>query len=309
MGGFTEAVRLLDVKTLRALLLALRRDVRHYQPPSEPDPALVELLDRPFESIPGVFERLSRLETRLLAQDDRRAVFLSVYVRMTEQVHEGLRRGVFSDPEWMRRYLITFADYYRRAFLAFERGNIEEVSDPWRIAFGAAGRGDSLIIQDALLGVNAHINYDLAFALNDIGIDPDRPGKYADHRAINDILAHLVDIQQEALVDLYAEGVADIDMALGRFDESLSLLSMTQGREQAWRIAAILADARVPPITSYARWVVRTTATGSAFVVLSPTVDPSFRAALRRVETDGLSLETICNRITDRLDEASIPTE
>lgn len=309
MGGIIAAARLLDGETIRAMALALRRDVRQFQPDRTPDPDLVELVDRPYESVAAVTDRLSRLETRLLSRDDRRAVFLSIYGRMTEAVDNGLRRGAFNDPEWMRRYLISFANYYRRAFFAYEQGDVGAVPDPWRIAFGTASQGNALVIQDAFLGVNAHINYDLALALTDVGIEPDRPGKYADHRAINDILARLVDVQQDALVDLYAAGIGQIDLALGGFDESFTLLSMTHGREQAWRIAEVLTDVRSPSIASYTRWVLRATATGGAFFIFSPTVDPSLRAALHRVETEGLSLDDIMAQVTDRLDEVTLPTD
>lgn len=138
----------------------------------------------------------------------------------------------------MRRYTATFADYYRRAFLAFERGHLDAVPDPWIVAFATATEGTALVAQDAFLGINAHINYDLALTLRDVGIDPDRPRKPVDHRAINDVLADLIDARQAALADLYAPGIDDIDASFGRFDGALSLFSMIEGRAQAWHIAA-----------------------------------------------------------------------
>ena len=41
---------------------------------------------------------------------------------MTGAVREAIESGQFADAEWMREYTVTFAEYYRRAFLAFERG-------------------------------------------------------------------------------------------------------------------------------------------------------------------------------------------
>ncbi|HKJ57947.1 MAG TPA: DUF5995 family protein [Halobacteriales archaeon] len=306
MGGLTEVTRLLDGTGVRATLRSLRGDVDQFDPPVEPDPDLLGPVERPFESIPDASERLATLERRLLARGDRRAVFLSIYVRMTEVVHGGLDEGAFADPDWMERYLVTFADYYRRAFCDFERGDVESVPDPWRVAFGAALGGDALVVQDAFLGVNAHINYDLAFTLADVGIDPRRPQKYADHLAINDLLAALVDVQQAALVDMYAEGLGDVDAALGAVDESMTLRSMTQGREFAWRVAVVRADVGIPPVPSYARWVVRQTATGAAFFLLGSFLDPSLRATLRRVEAEGMPLDVVVARVHDRVDDAAI---
>lgn len=302
MASYTRVARLLDANGLRAALLALQGDLERFQPPETPDPWLLDLIEAPFESVAGVHDRLSNLETRLRERGDRRAVFLTIYARMTREVAAGIERGDFADPEWMRRYLVEFAGYYRRAFLAFERGHLAAVPDPWRVAFGTALRGDALVVQDSFLGVNAHINYDLALAVADVGIDPDRAEKHADHRAIDGVLAGLVDAQQAALAEVYAAGVEDVDAAFGRLDESLTLRSMTEGREQAWRIATVLTDYDLPPLPAYARWVLRTTATGGALFVLGPRLDPRFLAAARRVEADGLDLDAVLARVDDHFE-------
>lgn len=41
---------------------------------------------------------------------------------MTGGVREGIEHGRFADPHWMGRYLVTFANYYPRAFFAVEPG-------------------------------------------------------------------------------------------------------------------------------------------------------------------------------------------
>lgn len=299
MAGYIETLRLMNGTTIRALHLAVRGATRRFNPPQAPDPALLEVVDRPFESVALVADRLSRLEAILREHGDRRAVFLTIYTQMTREVAAGIEEGQFANPDWMRRYLIAFANYYRRAFVAFERGRLTDVPAPWRIAFGAALHGDTLIIQDALLGVNAHINYDLALAISEIGIDPDRDTKYADHRRINDILRRLIDAQQAALSDLYAAGIDDFDTMAGRLDESLMLLSMTNGREQAWRIAVILADVGIELVSSYARWVLRTTATGGAVFTLSPHIEPATLRVLRHIESDGVDLKSVLDQIDD----------
>lgn len=307
MAPYTTAIRLLDGTTLRAIRLAFRGDVGSFAPPTDADPALVDLVDRPFESVTDAADRLSRLTDRLRAQDDRRSVFLTIYTRMTRDVHAGIEQGTFADPGWMQQYVVTFANYYRRAFLAFERGDLEAIPDPWRIAFGTAIRGDALVVQDALLGVNAHINYDLGLTLDDVGIDPNRPQKHADHRAVNEILARLIDVQQTTLAELYAAGIDDIDDVFGRFDESVTLRSMQKGRAQAWRTAVVLTDVNVRPVVSYARWVLRATATGGAFVIRSPQLDPTLLASLRAVEAEGFDLDAVVKRLQERMEEGATP--
>jgi len=299
MAGYATLPQLLDARRLRAAGLALRTDPAATVPPHDPDPSLLAAVEAPFETVDGVFDRLRDLERRLREAGDRRAVFLTIYTRMTAAVRDAIDAGRFSDPDWMRRYTVAFADYYRRAFRDFERGSLGAVPDPWIVAFATAVEGSALVAQDAFLGINAHINYDLALTLRDVGIDPDRRQKRADHRAIDDVLAGLVDAQQMALADLYAPGIADIDATLGRFDEALSLFSMTEGRAQAWRIATVLTDVRWGPARRYARWILRTTATGGATFIRSPPVDPRLVAALRDAER-GVTLADF----GDRLDRA-----
>ena len=301
MAGYATLSRLLDARRLRAAGLAVRTDPAATVPSHDPDPSLLAAVEEPFETVDGVFDRLRDLERRLREAGDRRAVFLTVYTRMTAAVRDAL--DSFADPDWMRRYTVTFADYYRRAFRDFERGKLDAVPDPWIVAFAAAVEGSALVAQDAFLGINAHINYDLALTLRDVGIDPDRPRKRADHRAINDVLAGLIDAQQVALADLYAPGLADVDATLGRFDEALALFSMTEGRAWAWRVATVLTDVRWGLARRYARWLLRVTATGGAIFVRSPPVDPRIVAALRRAEEER-SLGGALTDLGDRLDRA-----
>ena len=290
MPSYTTVATLLDPRRLRAIYLAARRDAVTLDRSRETDQDLVDLVADPYESLSGARDRLERLKELLRRRNDRRAVFLTIYTAMTRAVQQSIGRGRFADPEWMRTYTLTFANYYRDAFLAFEERRTQAVPEPWRIAFGTAVAGDALVAQDAFLGINAHINYDLALTIRDVGIDPHRERKRDDHRAINEILAELVDAQQEALADLYAPGIDDIDTALGRFDETVSLFTLAEAREQAWRVGVVLVDFHVRPVESYARWVLRTTATGGAVFILGPTLDPTVTRALERVERDQFDL-------------------
>jgi hypothetical protein len=298
-----DAARLVDATRLRGMARTLRHDVRQYEPPATPDDDLVAAVVEPYASVDDALDRLSRLEDRLVARGDRRAVFLTVYTRMTARIRARIDRGGFRNPDWMRRYTTAFANYYRRAFLAFERGDLGAVPDPWRIAFGTAVAGDALVLQDAALGINAHINYDLALTLRDVGIDPDRPARRADHRAVDEVLARLVDAQQAVLAETYAAGIADLDASLGRLDERLSLLGLTEGREQAWRVAVVLADAGWPPVRAFARWVLRATATGGAVVVRNPALDAAVLRRLQRVEREGVALDDVFQQLRAGLDE------
>jgi hypothetical protein len=251
--------------------------------PATPDSELTSLFASPFSDVDDVYDRLSAAETHLRNAGDRRAVFLTVYVAMTARVRDGIRGGAFDDPEWTRRYLVAFAERYRRALVAFERG--ERVAPAWRVAFGASLGGETLVIQDALLGINAHIVHDLAFALDDVGIGRGerRERRHADHLAINEVLRSLADVMQTTLADVYAAaGIETVDDLFGRFDEEVTLVGLRAARAFAWENATLLAD--WPRLRGAVRWRVRTVSAGSAYALLAPGIDPTLRKELRDLE-------------------------
>ena len=263
-----------------------------------PDPALLDIVSTPFASVADVDERLARTESYLRERGDRRAVFLTVYSRMTATVRDAIDDGAFIDSEWAASYLVAFAERYRRALAAFERRAFASLPRPWLIAFVAAARGETLVAQDALLGINAHITYDLTYALGDVGIDPDRDAKRADHDRINAILARLVQTAQDALVEAYAAvGIAGIDRLLDPLDDRLALLGLKGVREFAWRNAVLRADLPAWAGEPYVDWRTETVAAGAAAVVLASDVDIDIDAE-REAETDaaGAFHETIRRR-------------
>jgi hypothetical protein len=247
------------------------------------DSDLLPLLDAPYADVDEAHVRLGELADALDERGDRRVVFLSVYVRMTGAVADRIRRGDFADPVWVSDYLVTFADLYREAVYAYETGDVDSLAAPWRLAFDAADRGDSLVVQDAALGVNAHINYDLALALERIGVGPDRAAKYEDHHLVTDVIRDILDETQDALVERDAPGLGVVDESLGSFDEWLWVFTIDECRDSAWRTAVALRS-RSPLRRRFARWVNAVTSTGAARLVLASRTNARLHETLVRLE-------------------------
>src|SRR2546430_9557684 len=90
--------------------------------------------------------------------------FHSTYLRTTRAVGEEVDRGGFLDGPWLERWDIAFAELYLDALDADLPG--AAVPAPWRIAFDTARTRPELPpLRHILLGMNAHINYDLPQAL------------------------------------------------------------------------------------------------------------------------------------------------
>ncbi len=206
------------------------------------DPLIEECLRAEYRSIDEVIAGLVRLEEILYARRDRRAVFASAYLTMTREIARSVGTHEYHDPVWVGRYAMAFANLYRTAFLAFVRGDVDRVPKPWRTSFETSLAGSNLLLQDLLLGVNAHINNDLALALNIVSIDPNRDQRREDHFAVNEAIHDATDAVQDAMGRLYAPVFRPLDRLIGRFDEEAANFSIGKARLSAWFSAVALAN-------------------------------------------------------------------
>ena len=104
--------------------------------------------------------------------------FALLYLRTTEGMHAANTAGEFSDPVlWDTVVIPTFANYYLDAYAAWKRGDTQDVDVAWRIAFRTEPERLNCT-QMIWLGINAHVNNDLAFMIEQVG-----PGyTYAEHK-------------------------------------------------------------------------------------------------------------------------------
>jgi len=186
---------------------------------------------------------------------DKRAIFLRLYYIMTLEVHAAVNglgeyRGktVFLDPEWIRTLSGRFASLYFRSLDADSSGAAPP-GRAWTQAHAAALSPRSTVVQNALLGINAHVNNDLAQAIA-ANLDPGDLKDYPklqlrkfDHDQVNNLLLRTLEPIQGVLAHDYAPGVAIADRLLGRLDERLSEVVLTHYRERVWWDALAYAAA------------------------------------------------------------------
>lgn len=183
----------------------------------------------------------------LLAQwegaGDRRAIFLGCYIMMTRNMLAALDAGRFHDARWVRALLEHFADYYFDALNACEAGD-PAVPVVWRRTFAAASQPKTRALQNLLLGVNAHVNYDLTFAVADllagewVGLsEPERTLRYQDFCQVNRVIAETVDQVQDEVLERYSPAMDLVDKLLGRLDEWIAARMIARWRDEVWRNA------------------------------------------------------------------------
>ena len=102
-----------------------------------------------------------QLET-MRASGDRRAVFQLTYLTFSREVLAGVRAGRFDDASWAIDMCCRFVEVYLEQSARWERRDPTQCG-AWRHAFAESASGRASVLQAMLLGMNAHINYDLAF--------------------------------------------------------------------------------------------------------------------------------------------------
>jgi hypothetical protein len=239
-----------------------------------------------YRTLDDVVGGFSALEQRFRARQDRRSMFLSLYGVVSAEMRDRVASGAFADAAWVERYAVAFANLYREALEAHETGRAAEVPRAWQTCFDAANAGRCLVLQDVLLGVNAHVNNDLAFALDRVSIDPDRERRRHDHNAVNHVLAAVTERATQRLASLYAPGITTMARAAGDFDEIMSRVSLGAARDSAWASACALADARGPVTRGLAATRVSSRAAVLARLLLAPSRDTALIAACRRLEQE-----------------------
>ena len=231
---------------------------------------------------------LREMERRYRALDraaDFRAVFARSYLTTTEHVYAATRRpGVFRDPEWVARIDCAFAERYFRAWDAFAAG--ADCPEPWAIAFRAALDGGTAVLQDILLGMNAHISLDLPYSLDDT-IEPDASPerlalRHADHETLNEVLAEAVDAVQRDAAWAYDPALAAADILLGSVDERLASRFIRYLRNRVWEEYLLLRAAREPGLRRLVERNIESAAIDTAHLLLEPQrILPRMRTPLR----------------------------
>lgn len=196
-----------------------------------------------------VLERMQALVLQWQQVSDRRAIFLDCYRLMTANMLQAIDRREFNDPAWVNHLLHHFADYYFFALDAYER-DVISAPQVWQVAFGAA-KGERLLpVQNLLLGVNAHINYDLVLTLDEL-LQPEwqqldearRRARFADHCRVNDIIGATIDAVQDQVLEPAMPVLQVVDVLLGRLDERMISRLITRWRGNVWQHAVRLVEA------------------------------------------------------------------
>jgi Family of unknown function (DUF5995) len=198
-------------------------------------PALAAALaPTPVFDVPGVLAVMHAIEAALPA-DDGVVAFGRLYRKTTENIAAALTNGAFAAPTWTTRLDVIFANYYFGA-LKLYLADSPDTPAPWLALFSRRAAQDVAPLQFAFAGMNAHIDRDLSFALEDLAVETggwpaEGSPQRSDYLKVNDILAAT---EKEVKPSLEGALLAKVDWIFHGVDDALALYAVREVREAAW---------------------------------------------------------------------------
>jgi len=190
--------------------------------------------------IDAVLDRLDGVIDETTRNNSRAGYFAAMYRKVTLAVKEAIVAGRFADNDRVARLDCVFAERYLDAYARWRDEGRPTAA--WQAAFDANGRWRPIIVQQLLVGMNAHINLDLGIAAATVAPGPGIDGLHSDFDMVNDVLADLIDGFMED-VGRVSPWIELLDRLGGRTDQAVVRFSIEVARRQAWALAVKLAAA------------------------------------------------------------------
>ena len=202
-------------------------------------------------SIDGVLARMQDRIDALPPDLAQRRFFMQTYRRTTLAVQQRLAEAGFEDPDWVEEWDVVFANLFLDAHDADRVGGA--VPRPWRLAFGASS--DLPPLRALLLGMNAHVNYDLPQSL--LGVITDEEFTDAellhrrrrDHERIDEVLAARVGAEDVELSEAKAPSL--LDRVLTPLNRTGTKRFLKEARAKVWHNTLELQQARLDGPEAY----------------------------------------------------------
>jgi hypothetical protein len=198
------------------------------------------LADDPLD-VAGVVARLTELQVVLeamppLYDSNPVADFNRLYRTITFNILQRLEAGTFADSAFLSLLDVEFAKRYFQALRLWGTYS-PHTPDVWRVLFERMDGPDARPLPSAAAGVNAHINYDLPFALvatfDQLGSEPiDDEPQHDDYLQVNDVFAQEIPGLRRAFL---TDWQLCLDAVNGELDDWYQNLLVEVTRDLAWR--------------------------------------------------------------------------
>ena len=220
---------------------------------------------RPLFTVDHAVDRLEEMTGALTGLSDSQGqnpvrAFNDIYLQITKRTRDNIKLGVYADAAFMKILGVEFAKLYIRALNDWTRG--APVPAAWKQLFVLEHDGQRHTdFEGALLGVNAHINRDLTYALLYAAYRARKTQDWRcrrnDYGLVNDVFIEELDPIVNGLIESLANKPWKfmwkfVDACLGGLDEKMMFQAIVQFRSRAWKRAEdfwAAAPAFKPPAT------------------------------------------------------------
>ena len=190
------------------------------------------------DNIDDVLRILDGIIADCKAKSDPLGYFPALYRQVTLTVKQGIATGSFDNGPRMDRFDAIFANRYFAAYDAWRSGG--QPSKCWQVAFQAMQSGRLIILQDLLVGINAHINLDLGVAAGETFPGAALQDFHGDFDKINEILSDLLP-KVEDTVSEFSPLLGLLAKIGGKDAIEVLDFSIDAARDDAWLHAVILS--------------------------------------------------------------------
>lgn len=226
------------------------------QQPPPPGGYTIELFE-------GYLDEMAQRVDSMRHNMDPRAVFEITYLVFSRQVLAALKAHRFEDMAWATDMACRFVEVYKDQLALWNRRD-PSLCRAWRIAFEAMEEGRVNVLQSMLLGINAHINYDLAFvtlgssrhlgdlsdddAASERALSTSRTGipvvRYRDFLVINQLEWEAITLIQDTVLQEYNRALYWLNRASLRMTRFIGQRILMEARDQSWYQTTLLIHAR-----------------------------------------------------------------
>lgn len=210
------------------------------------------LTPTPAQTVADVIQRMQDIQTALPDADGLKW-FNFLYLSVTQAVQNQLTAGtlLFSDPAWVDRLDVVFANLYFAAIAAAQQGGAAAAPRAWRPLLSNRLTPKIARIQFALAGMNAHINRDLVVALLSLyaadGQAPDNnSARFQDFNRVNQLLSQ---VEGQVRGTLLAGTPLAGGGPFAPLEDIIAMWSVSEARQSAWNHSQSLWNVRqLPPV-------------------------------------------------------------
>ena len=191
----------------------------------------------PPRTIDEVLVELDQIILQCRNEQSRLGFFTALYRNVTIKVKEGIAAGFFEDGARLEQLDVTFANRYLSALQSFRAG--QPASKCWVTAFQTAATSAPTVLQQLLVGINAHINFDLGIAAQAVAPGNALPALKTDFNRINDILGDMINKVRTDVGEV-SPWIRMLNMFPSQSDDRLINFSLNKSRNSAWLVANLI---------------------------------------------------------------------